>query len=157
MPPCPSPQHVANHTGDHACGGMPIVVVVMSLLTPERAQWVEELRTAMPDLVVMRSVSGYNQTEARLALRRAGLRFHALCKQWERWGNVATHASRFLAFEWQSRCRVPYMALLEDDLRLRPAFKATGRLHDWLRRTACGHLRRCGERCAAATPSRAKC
>ena len=100
----------------NVCDGN-VAIVVTSLMTPQRAPWVDDMRKVVPELQVVKSINGFNKSEVESELLDSGLRFHRLCRGHENWGMLASLLTRHKAFSTQT---ADFQVLLEDDLKLHP-------------------------------------
>ena len=99
------------------CGS--VEVVVTSLMTPQRAEYVQRMRRVVPDLKIQHSINGFNKSEVIRSLQTSGVPFHRLCKRHGNWGMLASTLTRHTAFARQT---ADFQVLLEDDLELTDRF-----------------------------------
>lgn len=96
-----------------------VLLVVTSLLSPERATFVDLNRKQFPGLHVLRAVDGYNTTDTLHALSESNLTYHSLCGGGHaRWGKLAAFLTKVQAWQWQVAHNVPCQLTLDDDLEL---------------------------------------
>ena len=100
--------------------------VVMSLGTPERQSFVDANRRVLPELRVLQSVNGYSKRDTVGALAETPLKYHqgkyGGFKTYGTYGSLANWLTKYRALKWQLKNKVPYMAMLEDDMKLTDEF-----------------------------------
>jgi len=106
----------------------PITYVALTLNNTERSGFVRANQALLPELELFLAVNGYSKEETIRRLGSTPLKFHpyTFCNaaRFATFGSLANFASKYLALRMQVRRRLPYMAMLEDDMQLRPGFKA---------------------------------
>ena len=107
---------------------MAITFVALTLNNTERSGFVRASRAVLPELEVFIAVNGYSKEDTIRHLASTPLKFHpyTFCNaaRFATFGSLANFVSKYLALRMQVRRRLPYMAMLEDDMQLRPGFKA---------------------------------
>ena len=105
-----------------------ITFVALSLNNTERSNFVRASREVLPELELFLAVNGYSKEETIRRLGTTPLKFHpyTFCNsaRFATFGSLANYVSKYLALRMQVRRRLPYMAMLEDDMLLRPGFRA---------------------------------
>ena len=91
-----------------------------------RRSWVQETRLSIPSLEVVRAINGFDERETVRALAQSGLRYHVFTycgfSRFGTYGSLACFLTKVIALASQVRRRLPYMAMLEDDMRIKPNF-----------------------------------
>ena len=106
-------------TRRHAVNPMARMVrhVVVLLDRPDRQRiFLKNRKEGLKELEAFPAVNGYNESELLRAWRDAGVRYRDV--ELHNKGTIANWLSKFLAVRWQCRERVPFMALLEDDVQV---------------------------------------
>ena len=97
-----------------------ISYLVLSLNTSARAAFVGENRRVLPQLHLFRAVNGFDKDETLHALASSRLLYHAYtyCSftRFGTYGSLANYLTKYLALVHQVAHRLPFMAMLEDDI-----------------------------------------
>lgn len=101
--------------------------VVLSLnRTAEHAAAIAANRRHL-DLEVFRSINGFDKRETVSALLASKLKYHlySYCgfTRFGTYGSLANYVTKYFALAHQVAHEWPYMAMLEDDMRLEPGFR----------------------------------
>ena len=107
---------------------MSIHYLVLTLNTTTRRHWVHDLRRSLPNLEVFLSVNGFDERATIRALAQCRLKYHinSYCgfSRFGTYGSLACFLTKVLALTSQVARELPFMAMLEDDMRLKPEFPA---------------------------------
>ena len=99
------------------CGNRTLQVVIMSLTSGSRRQWVDTMLDFLPlNTTVVEAVDGRDKQSVADALQRDRVPFHRLCPTRGEWGMLALFATRHRAFASQTS---DFQLTLEDDLALK--------------------------------------
>ena len=102
--------------------------VVLTLNSSVRRAWVRDLQRTLPSLEVFQAVNGFDRHVTVQALAASGLKYHinTYCgfSRFGTYGSLANYLTKYFALASQVKRRIPYMAMLEDDMRILPAFPA---------------------------------
>lgn len=101
--------------------------VVLTLNTTERAGYTaDNQQRSLPSLEPFLAVNGFDvaATIAALAATPLRLHLHTFCgyARFATYGSMANFITKYEALRMQLRRRVPYLAILEDDMELQPGF-----------------------------------
>ena len=101
---------------------MAITFVALTLNNTERSGFVRASRAVLPELEVFIAVNGYSKEDTIRHLASTPLKFHpyTFCNaaRFATFGSLANFVSKSLALRMQVRRRLPYMAMLEDDMQV---------------------------------------
>ena len=105
-----------------------ITFVALTLNNTQRNAFVRANQAVLPELELFLAVNGYSKEDTIRRLGSTPLKLHpyTFCNaaRFATFGSLANFVSKYLALRMQVRRRLPYMAMLEDDMQLRPGFKA---------------------------------
>lgn len=90
-----------------------VVYITQTLGREDRAEFVSNMKKAIPGLIVEKSVNGYDKDETLEAYKESGLKF--VWSQFKTYGVIACFFSKFRALRQQIETRTPFICLLEDD------------------------------------------
>ena len=106
---------------------LPVTFVALTLNTSARAAYLEANRRMLPELRVLPAVDGFDKNATIAALCRSGLRYHLFTycgfTKYGTYGSLANFLTKVSALAYQVRHQLPVMAMLEDDMRLKPGFQ----------------------------------
>ena len=104
-----------------------LTFVALSLNTTERAGFVRDNRRVLPELELFKAVNGFDRAQAVASLASTPLKFHAytFCNyaRFATFGSLANFVTKYRALRMQLTRRLPFMAMLEDDMQLQPGFR----------------------------------
>lgn len=107
--------------------GPNVTFLVLTLATAERLAFVRANRRVLPELQSFRAVNGFDRDETVRALAASHLKYHiySYCgfSRFGTFGSLANFLTKHRALLHQVEQRMPYMAMLEDDLQLTHIFK----------------------------------
>ena len=99
---------------------------ILSLLTPERLDYINKTRKLFPFVKIFNSVNGYNQEETIKEFLSLGIDFHKLKigpkNDFNNYGTLACWMTKVKFLEFQIENEIPYALFLEDDAKLLPGF-----------------------------------
>lgn len=99
---------------------------ILSLLTPERLDYINKTRKLFPFVKIFNSVNGYNKEEAIKEFLSLGIDFHKLKigpkNNFNNYGTLACWMTKVKFLEFQIENEIPYALFLEDDAKLLPGF-----------------------------------
>ena len=105
-----------------------ISFVALSLNSTERAGFIRENLSVLPELELFPAVNGFSKEATARSLASTPLKFHVytFCNyaRFATYGSLANFVTKYLALRMQRRRRLPYMVMLEDDMALRPGFRS---------------------------------
>lgn len=102
--------------------------MLLSLNTTSRRGSLNRMQAALPpgSTDMLQAVSGFDRRETLSVLARTGLVYHlnTYCgfARFGTYGSLACFLTKVLALHVQVQRRIPYMAMLEDDMALLPGF-----------------------------------
>ena len=111
-----------------AFGVLNVTFIVMTLNTTggERARFIRQNRKVLPTLKTMRSVNGYDKGGTARALANTPLKYHlhtfCYATRFGTLGSLANFLTKYRALRVQIQSKLPFMAMLEDDMKLQPGF-----------------------------------
>jgi hypothetical protein len=107
---------------------MSVHYLVLTLNTTTRRHWVHDLRRTLPNLEVYLAVNGFDERATLRALAQCSLKYHinSYCgfSRFGTYGSLSCFLTKVLALTSQVARELPFMAMLEDDMRLKPDFPA---------------------------------
>jgi GR25 family glycosyltransferase involved in LPS biosynthesis len=113
-------------SADNATGHVHFVVLTLNRSALRRA-YVSDMQAILPDLEVVRSINGFDKRETVRALAASRLKYHinTYCSftRFGTYGSLANFLSKVFVLHSQVRRRIPYQAILEDDMQLQPGFR----------------------------------
>lgn len=93
-----------------------------------RRAWVQDTKRLVPDLEAFNAVNGFDERSTLQALAKSRLKYHVntYCgfSRFGTYGSLACFLTKVQALESQVQRRLPFMAMIEDDMRLKPRFRA---------------------------------
>ena len=99
---------------------------ILSLLTPERLDYINKTRKLFPFVKIFNSVNGYNQEETIKEFLSLGIDFPKLKigpkNDFNNYGTLACWMTKVKFLEFQIENEIPYALFLEDDAKLLPGF-----------------------------------
>ena len=103
-----------------------VTYLVLSLNTSARAAFIEANRATLPQLEVFRAVDGFDKQATIRALGTSRLLYHeyTYCSftRFGTYGSLANYLTKYFALAYQVAHRLPYMAMLEDDMKIDAGF-----------------------------------
>ena len=103
-----------------------ITYLVLSLNTSARSAFVAASRRVLPQLELFPAVSGFDKHATVAALARSRLRYHILTycsfSRFGTYGSLANYLTKYFALLHQVARRLPFVCMLEDDMRLHAGF-----------------------------------
>lgn len=99
---------------------------ILSLLTPERLEYINKTRKLFPFVKIFNSVNGYNKEETTKEFLGLNLDFHKLKigpnNDFNNYGTLACWITKIKFLEFQVSNKIPHALFLEDDAKLLPGF-----------------------------------
>lgn len=99
---------------------------ILSLLTPERLEYINKTRKLFPFVKIFNSVNGYNKEETIKEFLDLNLNFHKLKigpkNDFNNYGTLACWITKVKFLKLQVSKEIPYALSLEDDAKLLPGF-----------------------------------
>jgi len=99
---------------------------ILSLLTPERLEYINKTRKLFPFVKIFNSVNGYNKEETIKEFLSLDIDFHKLKigpkNDFNNYGTLACWMTKVKFLEFQIENEIPYALFLEDDAKLLPGF-----------------------------------
>ncbi len=99
---------------------------ILSLLTPERLEYINKTRKLFPFVKIFNSVNGYNKEETTKEFLGLNLNFHKLKigpnNDFNNYGTLACWITKIKFLEFQVSNKIPHALFLEDDAKLLPGF-----------------------------------
>ena len=99
---------------------------ILSLLTPERLEYINKTRKLFPFVKIFNSVNGYNKEETIKEFLDLNLNFHKLKigpkNDFNNYGTLACWITKVKFLKLQVSKEIPYALFLEDDAKLLPGF-----------------------------------
>jgi hypothetical protein len=99
---------------------------ILSLLTPERLEYINKTRKLFPFVKIFNSVNGYNKEETIKEFLDLNLNFHKLKigpkNDFNNYGTLACWITKVKFLKFQVSNEIPYALFLEDDAKLLPGF-----------------------------------
>jgi len=101
--------------------------IALTLNTSDRAGYIaDNQQRSLPSLEPFLAVNGFAATATIAALTATPLRLHlyTFCNyaRFATYGSIANFITKYEALRMQLRRRVPYLAMVEDDMELQPGF-----------------------------------
>lgn len=99
---------------------------ILSLLTPERLDYINKTCKLFPFVKIFDSVNGYNKEETIKEFLSLDIDFHKLKigpkNDFNNYGTLACWMTKVKFLEFQIENEIPYALFLEDDAKLLPGF-----------------------------------
>ena len=99
---------------------------ILSLLTPERLEYINKTRKLFPSIKIFKSVNGYNKEETIKEFLNLNIDFHKLKigpnNDFNNYGTLACWITKIKFLEFQVSNKIPHALFLEDDAKLLPGF-----------------------------------
>jgi hypothetical protein len=94
---------------------------ITSLLTEQRTKFVEDNLSRFPEIEIIDSINGYNKEETISEFKSLAVPYPRKRGK-VNLGTLACWMSKFKMWKFQIENEIPYMCLLEDDLKLKDGF-----------------------------------
>jgi hypothetical protein len=105
-----------------------VTYLALSLNTSSRATFIATNQRVVPGLRIFRAVNGFDKSEVIRSLAYSRLKYHILTycafTRFGTYGSLANYLTKFFALMYQVQQRLPFMAMIEDDMALQPGFAA---------------------------------
>ena len=99
---------------------------ILSLLTPERLEYINKTQKLFPFVKIFESVNGYNKEETIKEFLNLNIDFHKLKigpkNNFNNYGTLACWITKVKFLKFQVENKIPYALFLEDDAKLLPGF-----------------------------------
>jgi|TARA_Y100000289_G_scaffold39202_1_gene38639 GR25 family glycosyltransferase involved in LPS biosynthesis len=99
---------------------------ILSLLTPERLEYINKTRKLFPSIKIFKSVNGYDKEETIKEFSNLNIDFHKLKigpnNDFNNYGTLACWITKIKFLEFQVSNKIPHALFLEDDAKLLPGF-----------------------------------
>lgn len=100
-----------------------IPIFILSLLTPERLQYVKHNLDNFPTLQILQSVNGYSKLEVINSFTALKLNYISFQENFDTYGTLANFLTKYKMLLFQVLNNIPYICFIEDDLILHNEFK----------------------------------
>lgn len=99
---------------------------ILSLLIPERLEYINKTRKLFPSIKIFKSVNGYDKEETIKEFSNLNIDFHKLKigpnNDFNNYGTLACWITKIKFLEFQVSNKIPHALFLEDDAKLLPGF-----------------------------------